>query len=959
MAENPKKNQRDDSQQQSSGQDSAQEWFEYQDETESDELRNAREWETDHRLVDDNTALGNIHQGSDETQDLTKSQGSPSTTVSEIEGVVLPDSESAQPRAEVSGAEPLAEEQRASEGDVAAVGQEGEPDKSSEAVGPQLSDLSLDLPDDLVTAKPSEADPEQPSSDRADSQPQSGTGHRAATESSSQPEVAETVAAGTPTESPATTAPRITPDPEEEAAAQHTQDVNEKPTAEGKETIKSLEDQEVVLTTDTFGFQDQDGDQLSAVRLVDPLENGALYLHGVAVGPGQAISAADIEAGNLSYRPDNHGSGENFDTATFQVSDGNQWSDSTAEISFDVTPVADAPELDVSFGTAQRVDVPGTGEIVDKTITTQNYQQTDGGFRVLGRTVDAEGNLSEATLENVGTGQNGFAPQGTNAGPDYQLGVNLEHQVSEELIIELDQATAEASVTIGRLFASEHGSEGHEAGFYTLKNGDEVVGHGSFHSTSGNQMQLDLSGDNGVSFDQIVFTAKTTYEDGSIRGNDASDYVVRAVSWKTEEQMDQVWETSLNIGTELVDGDQSEILEPVIISGLPPGAQLSAGTMISGGTPAEFQATNLQIAHESPARIVFEGETAGYRNSLGYYKIDPETGKITDVEMLWENASLKGSGGDLIKGESTLDIDISAGDQVGFFLVADGARKNNFDNLEEGHFEFRESDGSAASATSSVPELVFVAKDGSESVIKGNIYHTAENDENLSLNPDGIRHTRGDLDLDDGKITIGFEDLKGGGDRDFDDSIFTVELGAENVEQLAYENGGYSTWEVDPSELEGLTMTIPGEYQDSFDLSVTSAASEVDGGTASTAVSLTVNVTEDGVAVEDVQTEVIADPIEVSGVSMQTGSSGEDDSSNLNQFAATEENGNGLSDSLNSFSTASSSSDEDVPSLDEQVAAAEQEEQEAQENGLNEAEVLIVEENGGSNGEQEDVTPVV
>ncbi|MGB0449164.1 MAG: calcium-binding protein, partial [Porticoccaceae bacterium] len=55
---------------------------------------------------------------------------------------------------------------------------------------------------------------------------------------------------------------------------------------------------------------------------------------------------------------------------------------------------------------------------------------------------------------------------------------------------------------------------------------------------------------------------------------------------------------------------------------------------------------------------------------------------------------------------------------------------------------------------------------------------------NYQLNPDGIAHTVGLADSDAGLITLGFEDLYNGGDRDFDDSVFSVDIGTSNAQVL-------------------------------------------------------------------------------------------------------------------------------------------------------------------------------
>ena len=175
--------------------------------------------------------------------------------------------------------------------------------------------------------------------------------------------------------------------------------------------------------------------------------------------------------------------------------------------------------------------------------------------------------------------------------------------------------------------------------------------------------------------------------------------------------------------------------------------------------------------------VTFDHEGAGFRNSIGVYKVDPDTGAIYDVEIIWANASLEGSGGDLVAGVSSAEIATSAGDQVGFFLIGNGFNANNFDDFEDGTYEFRNDGGSQAAITDSAPVLVFVHDDGSETQLANPIYHTAAHGDRIGLNPDGIGHTVGLVAAEAGDIRLGFEDLLNGGDNDFDDAVFTVDIG--------------------------------------------------------------------------------------------------------------------------------------------------------------------------------------
>lgn len=192
----------------------------------------------------------------------------------------------------------------------------------------------------------------------------------------------------------------------------------------------------------------------------------------------------------------------------------------------------------------------------------------------------------------------------------------------------------------------------------------------------------------------------------------------------------------------------------------------------------------IPVQDDHPVTVTFNHEGAGYLNSFGAYKVDSETGEISDVQIIWDNASLQGSGGDLIANQSGVTLETEPGDQIGFFIIGDSASANDFSAMQDGHFEFRTPDGDGAAITDSAPTLWHIAADGTATELQNHIYHTAGYGENASLNPDNKLHTVGLLNTEEGTIKLGFEDLYNGGDKDFDDAVFTVDVGQANAQVL-------------------------------------------------------------------------------------------------------------------------------------------------------------------------------
>ena len=210
-------------------------------------------------------------------------------------------------------------------------------------------------------------------------------------------------------------------------------------------------------------------------------------------------------------------------------------------------------------------------------------------------------------------------------------------------------------------------------------------------------------------------------------------------------------------------------------------------TLYGSGGPSFVDLSGFTIANDYEGSVIFQSESAGYKNSLGSYKVSAE-GLITEVQFHFPNASLPGSGGSTQSGTES-DLSLQAGDQLGFFIIANGYSYNNsYRNMDfdDGNLEFRNSDGSIAGVSSVNPSLWYVDEDGSETQLVYNAYHTAAGivNNNYQLNPDGIAHTVALADSDAGLITLGFEDLYNGGDRDFDDAVFSVDVGTSNAQVL-------------------------------------------------------------------------------------------------------------------------------------------------------------------------------
>ena len=184
-----------------------------------------------------------------------------------------------------------------------------------------------------------------------------------------------------------------------------------------------------------------------------------------------------------------------------------------------------------------------------------------------------------------------------------------------------------------------------------------------------------------------------------------------------------------------------------------------------GGTSAhQIDPSRLQLSTDAEVRTYFVSEGAGYHNMLGF-NVDKtgihtdSNGKTIDSRLIFPDASMpetyyksghrtKKNGGKNVSRSNDFPLlpgdfvdlgTFSAGQTLDFFLVADDAKNNH------------------------------------------PVY-----DANPATNPDGINHMVSfSYAVEDSPyLLIGFEDLFDGGDNDFNDLVFVVDVGVENVNAL-------------------------------------------------------------------------------------------------------------------------------------------------------------------------------
>ena len=238
------------------------------------------------------------------------------------------------------------------------------------------------------------------------------------------------------------------------------------------------------------------------------------------------------------------------------------------------------------------------------------------------------------------------------------------------------------------------------------------------------------------------------------------------------------------------------------------------GETLSDQEQADAQAidlSNIEFGKDTQVNIQFDSEGAGYKNVLGYYLYD-DSGNILQIEILGNenkdsyNISAQGSGGQYQSGDIIDTIDIPQGSKLGLFLLPDAVNLNSeadfttksvgLYRVDDNNNPIPDGNGGFVMATinatddqgndlngDNAPRLFFETKNGNGEVISLDIvdtrssdalYHTTATGSGYSLNADGILHAVNGLAQDEKSISIGFEDLFNGGDKDFDDVIVTI-----------------------------------------------------------------------------------------------------------------------------------------------------------------------------------------
>ncbi len=156
-----------------------------------------------------------------------------------------------------------------------------------------------------------------------------------------------------------------------------TPSANTPPTA-ADNTVTTDEDTAYTFDAADFNFSDADtGDTLASVKVTGLETAGALQLSGADVTLDQVITAADIDADNLTFTPAANANGDPYATFQFSVNDGTDDSTSSYTMTIDVTAVNDAPTVANAIG-ARSVAAGSNLTVALETDGSEVFNDVDG-----------------------------------------------------------------------------------------------------------------------------------------------------------------------------------------------------------------------------------------------------------------------------------------------------------------------------------------------------------------------------------------------------------------------------------------------------------------------------------------------------------------------------------------------------------------------------------------------------
>lgn len=195
--------------------------------------------------------------------------------------------------------------------------------------------------------------------------------------------------------------------------------------------------------------------------------------------------------------------------------------------------------------------------------------------------------------------------------------------------------------------------------------------------------------------------------------------------------------------TKIVNGDvHAQVFAATLLNDAAALTTTNLKTMptMTGRTLLSIDPAKIDLATASDVRVYFAGENAGYNNSLGYNNAGPSVNS-GNPKLAFVNTQVPPrTAGDYV------DLGVfSAGTNLDFFVIADGARHLGY--------------------TSPADLSQVLSTD-------------------MTANLDNLQHAFAYAVKDSAYLIIGFEDMVGGGDKDYNDVILVASVGSATIRRF-------------------------------------------------------------------------------------------------------------------------------------------------------------------------------
>ncbi len=210
---------------------------------------------------------------------------------------------------------------------------------------------------------------------------------------------------------------------------------------------------------------------------------------------------------------------------------------------------------------------------------------------------------------------------------------------------------------------------------------------------------------------------------------------------------------------------------------------------------------NLTLSAGADVSVQFVREIAGFHNMVGWYTFDA-SGNINpgSIKFLWTDASADSAANyaNLIASDflgndqpETISLgSLAAGTHIGFFLISDGANFTANQDLLLGAVG-GPGTGNYDADIAAINAVTGLTVDGSGNgfitvngqALTGATYFTHDSTLNndFGQGADILHSVSGITNPNDGFLYVGWEDYPGGGDRDYNDVVFRVDIGDYNL----------------------------------------------------------------------------------------------------------------------------------------------------------------------------------